>query len=875
MQWITTWLRNTSFRRQLGLAVAFAVLSATLLSTVLSSWQGGLEIRSLLLQHGERIADNLSRQAELALLYNSAYYAEDGARASLAFPDTLGIAIFHADGRRLLLRGKFPEVYAKAAKHGGFPNKKPYLEGETSQAWIFIAPVFARGVEQSPFIETPDELMGYVRVAHSKAPLARIVRSVFGLNLLLAVVSALAMMFVVRALTARVVEPLKRLSDVMQRVENGATTVQADTASGSADIASMARVFNSMMAALWEREQRFRGLTALSSDWYWEQDAAGCFTFISDGFRDISGIEPGSLLRQSASLLDIRYKDQQRYQDCIASKQPFFNLEWEYPHPDGQMRYGLSSGEPVSDQAGGFIGYRCVGRDDTQRKQAENQVIELNRELELRVQERTSQLEAATELAKAASAVAESANKAKSTFLANMSHEIRTPLSAVLGYSQLLLRDASLPPKLLGTVTPIEKAGNHLLALINDILDLSKIEAGQMTLELSEFDLHDLITEVEMMFVLRCEQKGLRWRCECNFEAGVWVKSDQGKLRQVLINLLGNAVKFTHSGKVEMAVLWMAPDYFEFSVQDSGPGIGEQERELIFQPFRQTDAGSKFGGTGLGLAISARQTALLGGTLGLHSELGQGSRFFFTVKLPLIGEHDANEIHEMHDLHAQAHWASGEPVVLALAPGYCPRLLVVDDSEPNRDILMRMLTDIGAEVLQAENGQQALDLLAQQPFDLVFMDIQMPVMGGLEAMRRIKRDFAKPPICLAVTASVLKHEAGHYLQAGFEEMISKPFLFSTIYDALARYLGVKFTYQAAEPEPAVQPLLAQAGLHMPAEWHQALDKALDSGWVSGIAKALAQLEQQQPTAHALCQHVHVLLDQYDIEQVRIELAQVG
>jgi PAS domain S-box-containing protein len=874
MQWITTWLRNTSFRRQLGLAVTIAVLSATLLSTVLSSWQGGLEIRSLLLQQGERIADNLSRQSELALLYNSAYYAEDGARAGLAFPDTLGIAIYHADGRRLLLRGKLPEVWAKAASHGGFPDKKPYLEGETSQAWIFIAPVFARGVEQSPFIESPDELMGYVRVAHSKAPLVRIVRSVFVLNLLLAVVISLAFLFLVRFLTERVTGPLKRLSDAMQQVENGATTVLADTASGSSDIASMARVFNSMMAALWEREQRFRGLTALSSDWYWEQDAHGCFTFISDGFREISGIEPASLLGQSITVVAISYKDWQQYHACIETRQPFFDLEWEYTHPDGQMRYGFNSGEPVWSQTGEFIGYRCVGRDDTQRKQAENQVFQLNRELELRVQERTAQLEAATELAKAASAVAESANKAKSTFLANMSHEIRTPLSAVLGYSQLLLRDPNLPPKLMGTVTPIEKAGNHLLSLINDILDLSKIEAGQMTLDMSEFDLNDLIAEVEMMFVLRCEQKGLRWRCERNFGADAWVKSDQGKLRQVLINLLGNAVKFTHAGKIELAVLWMKPDYFEFSVQDSGPGIGETEQELIFQPFRQTDAGSKFGGTGLGLAISARQTALLGGRLGLQSELGQGSRFFFTLKLPLGGEHGAHEEHGMHEEHA-TRAARAEPVVLSLAPGYCPKLLVVDDSEPNRDILVRMLSGIGAEVAQAENGQQALELMAQQRFDLVFMDIQMPVMGGLEAMQRIKRDFTAPPKCIAVTASVLKHESQHYVQAGFEEMISKPFLFSTIYDALQRYLDVKFTYQDALVDSGAQPLVEQGGLHMPPEWHQNLDKALDSGWVSGIAKALDQLDEQQPAAHALCQHVHELLDQYDIDQVRVELAQVG
>ncbi|MEN9865732.1 MAG: hypothetical protein RL748_1322 [Pseudomonadota bacterium] len=866
MRFLLKWLRDTSFRRQLGLVVIIGILCASLLSSLVSSLHGGREIRSLMLQQGERIADNLSRQSELALLYNSAHYAEDGTRASLSFSDTLGVAIYHADGRRLLLRGKLPAFSIQPAKTPVFPNKKPLLEAETSDSWVFVAPVLARGVEQSPFIETQEEILGYVRVVQSKAPLSRTVLYVFVLNLVLATMISLVFLFIVRYLTGRMTGTLSHLSDAMEQVENGVTTVRADPSHGPGDIAKMARVFNNMIAALWEREQRFRGLTALSSDWYWEIDRAGQFTFISEGLQEITGLDPASLIGQASTpvLQRIYPSDQwQHYANCVAAEQAFFDLEWEIRHPDGKMRYGFSSGEPVWNQQGQFDGYRCVGRDNTQRKLAENQVLELNADLEQRVRERTSQLVDATELAKAASAAAETANHAKSTFLANMSHEIRTPLNAVLGYAQLLARDPALPPALLETVTPIEKAGNHLLTLINDILDLSKIEAGQMSLDVSEFDLGLLLNEVELLFVLRCEQKGLGWRCDKNFGAGKMVRTDQTKLRQILINLLGNAVKFTQYGEVVLRVTQEGGRLFHFAVCDTGPGMNAEEQALIFHPFRQTESGAKFGGTGLGLAISARQTTLMGGNLALESQPGKGSQFYFSLEL----ETRDQVVEPVSATPGSTH----HHAIQSLAPECGLTILVADDNASNRDILTRMLDGMGAKVHQACNGREALDLLALHPVDMVFMDIQMPVMNGMDALRHMRLAFpGQYPRCVAVTASVLSHERQQFLQAGFDDVISKPFLFSTICQALERFVGARFTYETSKVVPGQ--VLEMA---MPAAWHQQINAALDNGWISGIGNALQEMASMGPAASVYSQHLNGFLAQFDLDGLRRELEKVG
>ena len=313
---------------------------------------------------------------------------------------------------------------------------------------------------------------------------------------------------------------------------------------------------------------------------------------------------------------------------------------------------------------------------------------------------------------------AEAANHAKSLFLANMSHEIRTPMNAILGYAQLLRRSPDLAPDHQHAMQTIQQSGDHLLNLINDVLDISKIEAGRMELSPSDFDLQALLETLGVMFELQCQEKGLEWRLEGVGDESLPVHGDEDKLRQVLINLLGNAVKFTQTGRVVLRFMPQPEDQYRFEVVDTGLGLAPEDQETLFQAFQQGAAGSQQGGTGLGLTIVQRQLQLMGAALEVDSALGHGACFGFTVCLPAAQGELPTE--------AQGAWSK----VRHLADGYAVRALGVDDVAENRDVLRGMLAEIGAEVEIAENGQQALERLETSGPDIVFLDIRMPVMGG-------------------------------------------------------------------------------------------------------------------------------------------------
>ncbi|MFT4929200.1 MAG: signal transduction histidine kinase/ligand-binding sensor domain-containing protein, partial [Phenylobacterium sp.] len=325
---------------------------------------------------------------------------------------------------------------------------------------------------------------------------------------------------------------------------------------------------------------------------------------------------------------------------------------------------------------------------------------------------------------------AEKANEAKSTFIANVSHEIRTPLNAVLGYAQMLSRDQALNPDQRSKLDIIEKSGSHLLNLINDILDISKIEANAMSLATVDFELVTLVEGIAVMLAGRCEEKKLNWQLINHCDDFISVHGDQCKLRQILINLLGNAVKFTSEGTVTLTLSSTGPNSYHFEVSDSGPGIEKAHQSDIFNAFGQTSYGAKHGGTGLGLAIASNQVSLMGGRLKLKSTLGTGSQFYFALQLPPAkGVIDTRQ--------------SRSRQALKLVTGVKLAALVVDDIWENRNILKLMLEDIGIDVSEASHGKEALDTLHQAESlpELVFMDIRMPQMDGLTALKQIRLDF--------------------------------------------------------------------------------------------------------------------------------------
>ena len=419
--------------------------------------------------------------------------------------------------------------------------------------------------------------------------------------------------------------------------------------------------------------------------------------------------------------------------------------------------------------------------------------------LVLAMEDVTQRRRSEEEVAKAKEA-AEAANRAKSAFLASMSHEIRTPMNAILGFSQLLLRDQNLSAQQNQYLGIINRSGEHLLALINDILEMSKIEAGRTTLNLTTFDLLDLLNDLELMFRVRTDGKQLAFDVALIGDVPRYIKADINKLRQVFINLLGNAVKFTERGGIRVRVQAdrgrAAGPCLQVEVEDTGPGISPDEQGKLFRHFEQTKAGRQSGtGTGLGLAISREFVRLMGGDITVQSQVGRGSTF--AISLPL-DESAADEVPAL-DKPRQ---------VGKLKPGQGPcRVLVADDVEDNRELLVQILEPLGFEVRLAQDGAQAVaEFRAWRPH-LILMDFLMPVMDGLEAIRQIR---ASPggdePKIIAVTASAMDENRQELLGNGANDFMGKPFLESELFAKIRTHLGIEFLDAddpaAADPDDA-------------------------------------------------------------------------
>lgn len=399
---------------------------------------------------------------------------------------------------------------------------------------------------------------------------------------------------------------------------------------------------------------------------------------------------------------------------------------------------------------------------------------------------------------KQAEEAASEANQAKSLFLANMSHEIRTPLNAVLGFTQLLLRDPRILPDHRRSLETVRRSGEHLLSLLNDILEMSKIEAGRTELQNDDFDLHAMLDDLEAMFRVLAAKKGISLEVSPDPNLPRWVRGDEQKLHQVLNNLLGNAVKFTDQGGVllralvrsmdEVAVAEQEPPgekplALTFEVEDTGPGIPEQARQAIFSHFEQGAGGRSKGGTGLGLAISKAYVQLMGGDIEVESREGQGSVFRFFV---VMARGEPGKLREGAPVGRATRLAQGQGQI---------RVLVVDDNEANREILVRLLQEAGFLVREASDGRQACDVHDQWRPDLILLDMIMPVMDGFAVLRHIQGAHepgkALPPV-IAVTASVLAAEKERVLAAGAAAFLKKPFKVEELFGLVQELLQVSF-----------------------------------------------------------------------------------
>ena len=445
---------------------------------------------------------------------------------------------------------------------------------------------------------------------------------------------------------------------------------------------------------------------------------------------------------------------------------------------------------------------------------------------------------------------AESANRAKSMFLANMSHEIRTPLNAVLGYTQLLIEDRRQSAESRERLRIIYSAGQRLLGLINDVLDLAKIEAGGLQVHTEPIALRRELAEIETLFGPRAEAKGLRLRVDVDLDGEAALVADRAKLGQIVLNLLGNALKFTDAGEIVLRA-WRAGGDTFIEVEDTGPGMDARELDALFTPFRQGTAGFDKGGTGLGLALSRNIAEALGGELTITSERGVGT--CVRLRLPMA--------EAAADAAPAARYHGGR----RLAPGTRCRVLVVEDDAHSRDVLVTLLRDAGCEVESAVDGEAGLAAClahahpptdgAPTPFAIVFSDIRMPRMDGLQMMHLLRADPATHELPLiAVSASSLEHERRYYVSEGFNDFVSKPYDFESIYAMLAQHAHATLVAQpeeddgdaaAAEAVPAEAPVDdGQAAIERAAAVRAQLEALVDGaagGSVTAVRQTLAQI----------------------------------
>ncbi len=463
---------------------------------------------------------------------------------------------------------------------------------------------------------------------------------------------------------------------------------------------------------------------------------------------------------------------------------------------------------------------------------------------------------------------AEEASRQKSRFLSHMSHEIRTPLNAILGFAQILEHDPSLTPRQKEQVRSILRSGNHLLKLINDILDLSKIEAGRVELRPVVFCLADLMEELEMMFRSRAQAKHLQFLLDLEEDLPSYVNADEGKLRQVLINLVGNAIKFTERGGVALQVrsepLQAEPEgdkrslRLVFEVEDSGPGIPESELERIFDSFQQGQAVANAGGTGLGLAISRRFVEMMGGRLMVESVVGKGSIFRFDVPCE-----EAEALPKIEEPRFRR--------VVGLGPGTGPwRILVVDDVASNRNLLHAILAPLGFELRDAQNGQEAIDIFQEWSPHAVLMDMRMPVMDGYEATRRIRATEAgrTTPI-IALTASAFKDAEEEVLATGVSAYIRKPFRPEELYEALGRCLNLRYVYAEEEgvlpDRPKERGLTPDSLAPLPRELLRAMREAVAKGDIIRLEELISETE---PLYNEVAQGLKTLAQRYDYRKLK-------
>lgn len=575
------------------------------------------------------------------------------------------------------------------------------------------------------------------------------------------------------------------------------------------------------------RDQQFytRSLFECNIDAIMTTDPSGIITDVNKQMEVLTGCTRDELI---GAPVKNYFTDPERAEASIKrvlGEKKITNYELTVRARDGKETVVSYNATTFYDRDRRLQGVFAAARDITERKLLDHVLQEKNVELEK------------------AKDAAEVASRAKSAFLASMSHEIRTPMTAILGFSQLMMRDTGLTPVQAKHLQTINRSGEHLLALINDILEISKIEASRSILNPEVFDLNGMLDEISMMFRLRADEKGLRYLVSRIDDPPDCVIGDEKKLRQVFINLIGNAIKFTSNGGISVRVGIKTQSGTALrlmaEIEDTGMGIADDEIKKLFRPFEQTESGKKIQeGTGLGLAISREFVRLMGGDISVSSHLGKGSIFKFEINIEKGREGTIRK-------------TATPRHVESLQPGQeMFRVLIADDKEDNRALLSQMLGRIGFDAREAVNGEQAVQEFGTWHPHLILMDTCMPVMDGYEAIRRIRSSVGGNKVkIVSVTASAFEEDRKKAIKIGADDFLGKPFREEVLLEKIKSVLPIEYVYTtepaALIPEPSgTDALLKEKVAALPETFIHQLHDATLSANLDRMLELIHQLEKQ-------------------------------
>jgi len=602
---------------------------------------------------------------------------------------------------------------------------------------------------------------------------------------------------------------------------------------------------------LQQAEAKYRSIFENAMEGIFQTSPDGYYISVNPALARIYGFEsPDSLIANLTDIATQLYVDRDRHDEferLIQVNGKVSELESQVYRQDRSIVWISENARVVRDEAGELLYYEGIVTDVTARKQAEE----------------------ALALAKD---VAEQASHAKTQFLSNMSHELRTPLNAIIGFAQLMKRDVNLSQEHKEHVVIINRSSEHLLDLINDILDMAKIEAGRITLNETSFDLYSLLDTIEAMFAFKAESKNIQFSFDFDPALPQYIRTDESKLRQVLINLISNAIKFTQAGGVTLRVrksksssnslpieTTPAKTMIHFEIEDTGPGITEAEIDTLFEAFVQTEAGRKSQqGTGLGLPISKKFIQLMRGDIRVNSIAGQGAIFSFDIQVDLATTVDAKEV-------------KTQRVIGLKADQQTYRILAVDDKWEGRRLLFKLLTSIGFEVKEAANGKEAIEMWESWSPHLILMDMRMPVMDGYEATQKIKSYLkGQATVIIALTASALEEERTVVMSAGCDDFVRKPFREEVLLDKLAEFLGVEYIYADLDLESmprsksSQEVNLPEMIAIMPQAWIAQVHLAACSGDDDLLSQLIAEIPQSNIS---LATKMMDLVNNFDFEQI--------